>query len=41
MNEQSRTVIARYLHDMHSLISHGHQAINLHEAWRTPSGASA
>ena len=27
MNEQSRAVIAKYLHDMHSLVSHGHQAI--------------
>jgi hypothetical protein len=27
MNEKSRAVIAKYLHDMHSLISHGHQAI--------------
>ena len=27
MNEQSRGVIAKYLHDMHSLISHGHEAI--------------
>jgi ferritin-like metal-binding protein YciE len=27
MDEKARTVIAKYLHDMHSLIGHGHQAI--------------
>jgi hypothetical protein len=27
VDEKARTVIAKYLHDMHSLISHGHQAV--------------
>jgi hypothetical protein len=27
MDEKARTVIAKYLHDMHSLIGHGHEAI--------------
>jgi len=27
MNDKSRELIAKYLHDMHSLIGHGHEAI--------------
>lgn len=32
MNEQSRAQVAKYLHDMHSLISHGHDAIKQQQA---------
>src|ERR1041384_1051301 len=27
MDDKSRTLIAKYLHDMHSLAAHGHEAI--------------
>jgi hypothetical protein len=27
MNEKGRAVLAKYLHDMHSLVGHGHEAI--------------
>lgn len=38
MDDRSRTVIAKYLHDVHSLVEHGHQAIRRQKEQLKDSG---
>jgi hypothetical protein len=41
MDDKSREVIAKYLHDMHSLIGHGHEAIRRQRELLKSSGPPA